>query len=144
MMTIPEIMDYTRKVADTQGKLPFRDKELIQELHKEVLDIGFEVTTCSDCYRDAAIRIFTYLKKHGKMKEKREYALLNGALIQMAFGSSSLYTNANLTDEVAEEYLAIKPEKIILFAKYPEDWKARCSQRQAAKNGKKSKTSKKA
>ena len=59
------------------------------------------------------------------MKEKTIYKLKNGTLLQMGFGSGEFYTNANLTDEVAERYLAKYPERINYFAVYPEDWKER-------------------
>ena len=59
------------------------------------------------------------------MKEKSNYALKNGVLLQMGFGSHEMYTNANLTDEAAERYLANNPENIKYFSKYPEDWQKR-------------------
>lgn len=40
------------------------------------------------------------------MKEKCNYILKNGVLLQPEFGSNKMYTNDNLTDEVAEKYLA--------------------------------------
>ena len=42
------------------------------------------------------------------MKEKCNYILKNGVLLQPEFGSNKMYTNDNLTDEVAEKYLAKK------------------------------------
>ena len=62
------------------------------------------------------------------MKEKSNYAIKNGILLQMGFGSHEMYTNSNLTDEAAERYLAANPEKIIYFSKYPENWKERVEQ----------------
>lgn len=43
------------------------------------------------------------------MKEKSSYALKNGVLLH-EFGSAEMYTNANLTDEVAENYLSRNPK----------------------------------
>ena len=73
-----------------------------------------------------------YLNKNGKMKEKSEYGLKNGVLLQMGFGSAEMYTNANLTDEVAEKYLAKYPDNIKYFSKKPDDWEERVKSR---KNG---------
>ena len=45
--------------------------------------------------------------------------------IPKEFGSSIFITQANLTDEVAIELLSRKPNLIVLFEKYPSDWKDR-------------------
>ena len=74
-----------------------------------------------------------YLKKNGSMKEKSEYALKNGVLLQMEFGKSEFYTNANLTDEVAEKYLGKYPEGIKFFSKKPDDWEERVQKKQSPK-----------
>lgn len=105
------------------------EKDEIERLYPDVLGKKFVKTSCNDCYRDAVFEMYAYLKKNGKMKEKTAYKLKNGALLQMAFGSSEFYTNANLTDEAAEKYLNKFPERINLFAIYPNDWKARVRKR---------------
>lgn len=102
----------------------FSDSERveIERMYADVLDMKFVRTSCNDCYRDAVFEMYSYLKRNGKMKEKSVYKLKNGALIQMEFGSGEFYTNATLTDEVAERYLRKYPERINLFAVYPDDW----------------------
>lgn len=115
------------------ASLSYSDKAEIERLYKEVLDKKFIRTSCNDCYRDAVIEMNVYLKKNKNMKEKSEYGLKNGALLQMGFGSSEMYTNANLTDEIAEKYLAKNPSGIKFFAKKPEDWEERVQKRLAPK-----------
>ena len=63
------------------------------------------------------------------MKEKSSYALKNGVLLQVGFGSSEMYTNNNLTDEAAERYLAENPKGIVFFASTPSDWEKRVERR---------------
>lgn len=63
------------------------------------------------------------------MKEKSNYSLKNGVLLQAEFGSNTMYTNANLTDEVAENYLAKNPKGEIFFALLPTDWEERVKKR---------------
>lgn len=63
------------------------------------------------------------------MKEKSNYTLKNGVLLQTEFGSNTMYTNANLTDEVAENYLAKDPKGEIFFASMPTDWEERVKKR---------------
>lgn len=101
------------------------EREEIESLYLEVLDKKFVRTSCNDCYKDAVFEMYAYLKKNGKMKEKTLYRLKNGALLQMKFGSGEFYTNANLTDEAAERFLGINPEKVNLFSVVPDDWKVR-------------------
>lgn len=59
------------------------------------------------------------------MKEKRAYKLKSGVLLQMEFGSPDFYTNENLTDKVAEEYLKKYPDNVGYFAELAEDWEER-------------------
>lgn len=101
------------------------DKMEIERLYSSVLDKKFIKTSCNDCYKDAVYEMYAYIKKNGKMKDKTVYKLKNGALLQMAFGSDEFYTNSNLTDEVAERFLAKYPERINLFSVYPDNWKKR-------------------
>lgn len=101
------------------------DRMEIERLYSEVLDKTFVRTSCNDCYKDAVYEMYAYIKKNGKMKDNTIYKLKNGALLQMAFGSDEFYTNSNLTDEVAERFLAKYPERINLFAIYPDNWKKR-------------------
>ena len=56
--------------------------------------------------------------------KKSDYKLKAGAVISF-FGQSQAYTSANLTNEVAEKYLAMNPANANLFAELPDDWKAR-------------------
>ena len=115
------------------ASLSYSDKTEIEQLYKEVLDKNFVRTSCNDCYRDAIIEMRVYLKKNGSMQEKSEYALKNGVLLQMEFGKSEFYTNANMTDEVAEKYLGKYPDGIKFFSKKPNDWKERVQKKQYPK-----------
>lgn len=102
------------------------DKAQVTSLYNEVLGKTFKPTSCRDCYRDAVIEMILYLKKNGAMKEKCQYTLLNGAIIR-EFGTGKVYSNANLTDKVAEAWLRKYPQQIKMFATYPADWQERVS-----------------
>lgn len=102
------------------------DKAQVANLYNEVLGKTFKPTSCRDCYRDAVIEMILYLKKNGAMKEKCQYSLLNGAIIR-EFGTGKVYSNANLTDKVAEAWLRKYPQQIKMFATYPADWQERVS-----------------
>ena len=124
IMELEEVVDKLKEL----GELPSyssSDKSEIERLYKEVLGKEFTKTSCNDCYRDAVIEMTVYIKKNNRMKEKCNYILKNGVLLQPEFGSNKMYTNDNLTDEVAEKYLAKNPKGEIYFAHVPTDWKER-------------------
>lgn len=130
-MEVIEVVNRLKELGSI-ASLSSSDKAEIESLYALVLDKKFVRTSCSDCYHDAVIEMSVYLNKNGKMKEKSEYGLKNGVLLQMGFGSAEMYTNANLTDEVAEKYLAKYPDNIKYFSKKPDDWEERVKSR---KNG---------
>lgn len=107
-MLVLEMVDKLKRLGD-KVSLSSSDKSDIELMFHEVLGRTFTKTSCGDCYRDAVIEMYSYLKRYGKMKEKSSYALKNGVLLQVGFGSSEMYTNNNLTDEAAERYLAENP-----------------------------------
>lgn len=125
-MSVDEAMKLVTELrARVDSGLSHSDKREIAGLYKEVLGKELRKTSCRDCYRDACIEIYLYLKKNGAMKEKSVYTLLNGFIIQ-EFGTGRVWSNANLTDEAAERYLRQFPGQIRMFAAYPEDWRVRC------------------
>lgn len=120
-----EVKKAVGKLELLRGKgssLTDSDKREIEALHEQVLDRPLTRTSCSSCYEDAVIMLLLYIRKNGKFKEKCSFKLKNGVLLQPEFGSSEFYTNDNLTDKVAREYLAKHPDNINLFAEYPEDF----------------------
>ena len=126
-----ELNDIVGRLSGLGGQtsLSISDKVEIERIYKEVTGKDFIKTSCNDCYKDAVIEMNVYIKKNGKMKEKTNYGLKNGVLLQMDFGSSEMYTNENLTDEVAERYLAKNSNRANYFAVMPTDWKERVEKR---------------
>lgn len=116
------------RIAELRGRvnsgLSSMEKAEVARLYGEVLGKEFKPTSCRDCYRDACIEMELYLRKNGAMKEKSRYVLLNGAIIR-EFGTGVVYSNANLTDKVAEDWLRKYPQQIRMFAAYPDDWQER-------------------
>ena len=78
------------------------EQATIERLYYEVLGKRLSGCRCPDRWHDAVLEINSYIKKHGKMKEKSNYKLRAGVILQIA-GSSEIYTNDNLTDEVAAD-----------------------------------------
>lgn len=82
------------------------DKKEIESLYKVVMGRTFRATSCQTCYHDAVIEIYLQLKKHGTMISEHSYVLQAGFIIHSPlFHEGKIFTNANLTDDIAEEYL---------------------------------------
>lgn len=124
-MSIEQVI---KEISELRGRinsgLSSMEKAQIARLYGEVLGKTFRQTSCRDCYRDACIEMELYLRKNGAMKEKSRYVLLNGVIIR-EFGTGKVYSNANLTDKVAEAWLRKYPQQIKMFAAYPDDWQER-------------------
>ncbi len=123
-----EISEAYALIEELKGRYdsPFssEDKNTIERLYGSVLGKTFRPTSCQQCYHDALIEIYHYLKKNGKMAEKSNFILKAGAIIHSpVFENGKVFTNDNLTDEVAMNYLAKFPGQIVLFQKVPEGYK---------------------
>lgn len=93
------------------------DRELIKELYHIVLGKSMRNTSCQNCYHDAVIELALFVRN----ATKKEMATLKaGAIIACpTFHGGQIYTNSNLTDEVAREYLAAFPKRSDLFSVLP-------------------------
>lgn len=120
-------MTYDEAVALCEGLRtrfdePFSpsDKATIERLYAEAVGRDFRPTSCQMCYHDALIEIYHSLKNNRKMAEKCNYRLRAGYLINSpTFRGGSIYSNDNLTDEVAEEFLTAFPERVDMFQQLP-------------------------
>ena len=115
-------------VDELRGRFnaPFNqaDKDAIERTYKAVIGRTFVQTSCQQCYHDAVIEIYHHIKKYGKMAEVKKYNLKAGAIINCAnFQEGKVFSNENLTDEIAAEYLKEYPDQVGLFETYktPED-----------------------
>lgn len=107
------------------------DRNYIEKLYASLLNKKVRKSGCSDCYRDAYIELYHYLKNEGKMPNKPNYVLKAGVVIHPK-GTNDFYANTNVPDEIAEAHLAQFPKAINDFLSYPSDYKARI---EARKNG---------
>jgi hypothetical protein len=123
METKNEIVSRLKEMKARLDALSYSDKKFIEKTQMRVLRRPFIRTTCGECYKEAVIEIYIYLQKNNLM-EKTNYALHADVVLQ-PIESTDVYTNANLTDEKAEELLRLKPSRIKYFTHYPEDWEKR-------------------
>lgn len=105
------------------GNAPFsiEQKQLIADTYLEVMGRKFRRTSCRRCYHDAVIEMAVRLRKEQKMAEKCDYRMRAGFIIHHPqVDGGKIYTNANLTNEAAEKYLSLFPQKRVMFEQVPE------------------------
>jgi hypothetical protein len=109
-------------------KTPYADaeKSQIDSLHFEIKGRYVRPGPCKNKYHDAVQELLYYLKKHGKMAEKSQYRLKPGVILQME-GSSIVYDNSNLTDEIAAAFLKKYPKAVSRFEITPGSEKSKTS-----------------
>ena len=122
-MTYQEAVDKSNELkAHLTGAFSVSQKKEIHELYSAVLRKTLKVTSCQRCYHDALIEVILYLRKEGKMKEETNYALRAGFIIHCpTFRGGKIFTNDNLTDDVAREYLAAFPGQRSMFSRISEE-----------------------
>ena len=95
-------------------------RERISALYRAVCNKTIRKCNCRDKYRDALLEIYSILKmyKNDKDMEKTKATakLVKGVII---FIDGAHYTNNNLTDEVAREFLARFPQRKDWFEVLP-------------------------
>lgn len=116
----------TAKVEELKARFdnPFdsTDKAVIETLYFEVTRKRFVPTTCQQCYHDALIEIYLKLKKEKAMPKTCNYAMKAGFIISCPdFYHGKIFTNENLTDKVAHEYLTKYPHMESYFQKIPSE-----------------------
>lgn len=118
-MTVSEA--YNTLLALSRACLPYSSAEesIISNLYTEVTGKKVRDCNCRDKWRDAVIEALLYLKKHKAMREKCDYKLRAGVILHIS-GSSEVYTNDNLTNEVAEKFLKDNPNAVGRFAVIPQ------------------------
>jgi len=122
-MTYQEALDRVQELRG-HGNAPFsvEQKRLIAQMYPEILGKPFRRTACQRCYHDAVIEMAVKLRKEQKMREKCDYHMRAGFIIRCGdFDGGEIYTNANLTNDVARRYLERFPAKRVMFDRIPEE-----------------------
>ena len=125
-MTVEE----AKKIANdlkgyVENYIPFNanGKAMIEKLYGQVLGKTFVPTSCQDCYHDALVEIIYHLNEYGTMAEEKNFLLKSGAIINCPnFKGGEVFSNGNLTDEIATEYLRAYPEQVDIFERVPDDF----------------------
>lgn len=118
-MTYDDAVIMSERLRECMQKGTLLDyKDDVAMLYLSVLGKTIRNCNCRDKYSDAFIEVYNYLKRNGKMKEKSDARLLAGVVIH-DLANNKIYTNENLTDEVAADYLKRFPNAKSLFEVLP-------------------------
>ena len=123
-MTYDEAVTRTNELRE-RGNAPFSplEKSDIEKMYYLTLGKRLRVTSCQRCYHDALIEIALYLRKNTTMPEIKEpnYVLRHGFIIHCPeFHNGQVFSNKNITDEIAAEYIERYPNMAKFFDKKPE------------------------
>lgn len=110
------------KARSLSGELSAFDHRFIEQNFERITFHTFTKRSCSRCYHDAFIEMYTTLKKYG-LRDMANFRLCNGVVLQSA-QFSEVITNTNITDEIALLWLKNNPTRINLFSVYPENWES--------------------
>ena len=100
-------------VNDLNARTVERNR-MIEDAAKAVL--GETLSTCESCHINAVLQIY----KLSKM-EQSKYRIRAGALLEVFSRSDLILTIHNLTDDLAELHLGLKPHEIKYFDEFPKN-----------------------
>ena len=131
MLSYSETMDRLSEMRSRyDGGFSSSDRVFINEVHGFLFGHPVKNLGCPNCYRDAYIEITLKLRKMKEMP-KKNFVLRSGVLLHAFNGD--VFTNANLTDEIAMDALNENRGRFDLFAKVPDNWEELCKARKAVK-----------
>jgi len=114
------------------------DKKFIDRVYRRLFNKEVVNKGCNSCYKDAFVEIYCQIKKLKELPDMSAYRLKNGVVYTEPFTNHSYV--GEVKDEDAERILAKYPAMIKKFARYPEDWEARCNKEAKGKRTRKPKT----
>jgi len=92
-------------------------KERVRALYTAVTGKSLRDCNCKNIYSDAIVEIYSQLKHpNNRIMTNSKARLVKGVVLQV---NGSHYTNANLTDEVAREFLSRYPMRTDWFEVLP-------------------------
>lgn len=107
-MTIQDILKLPRNSIAPYGRQ-------LAEAYWEL----FNLRVCLSCYGDVTTMIYK-LKKYYNMITN--FQLKKDAYYRLEKGKAGTISNDTMTDELAIAFLKVRPERIELFSKYPDNW----------------------
>lgn len=89
-----------------------QQKGWISKLHKSEFGEPVRECGCKNKYTDAVILLYAELCRKGQTSEESKYVLRRGTIIWIG---TDCYSYHNITDAVAQQYLAAHPDETYKF-----------------------------
>lgn len=100
--TLAKLKELISRRQNSVSGFSYSEKLWIREQYMRVCFKEIRICKCNDTYKDACLEIYHRLKRQGGFMSQSKYKLKNGIVLHW---SNEVYTNANLTDEVAAAYI---------------------------------------
>lgn len=100
--TLDKLRDMISRNQNSGTGFSYSEKLWIREQYMRVCFKEIRICKCNDTYKDACVEIYHRLKIQGGFMTQSKYKLKNGIVLHW---NNEVYTNANLTDEVAAAYI---------------------------------------
>ena len=113
------------------------EKKFIDRVYRRIFNKEVSNKGCNSCYKEAFIEIYCQVKKLKELPDMSAYRLKNGVVYTEPFTNHSYV--GEVKDEDAERILSKFPAMIKKFARYPDDWEARCNKEAKGKRSRKPK-----
>lgn len=114
--------DLLNKLREWANLPPAQFLNDFEPLYKKILKKDIPACKCPNKIQDAVIELYSFVKKTNNMEKivKCVSRLKAGVVLYMPFGKTvKTYTNRNLTDEVAREFLEKHPKLKYWFSVLP-------------------------
>lgn len=108
------------------------DRLFISKVYETLFSHPIKNPGCSDCFRDAWLEIIHRLKQDKIMPKEKKFVLRRGVLLHAFNGE--VFTNANISDEIAMDAINESRNRSKLFEKLPDNWEDQCKARKALKD----------
>lgn len=116
-----EVISLCRKwIGAEASALSADDKALIAYLYREIVGKPIKNCRCKNKYSDALTEIYRRIKTEERNMARSKYELKAGVIIMLK-GDTTPYTNDNLTDKVAKQFLKEHPAAVGRFAVIPSE-----------------------
>jgi hypothetical protein len=115
MSLIDEVIAFSREYINHRAARTPERKRQIREAAKLVTGRSVNIS-CGTCYIEALFKIIKYTNMaFSQFELKRGYV----AVFDHLYKGRKTFTNKEITDELASEFLRQHPERIVYFAKAP-------------------------
>jgi hypothetical protein len=115
MSLIDEVIAFSREYINSPAARTPQRKKQIREALRAISGQNISIS-CATCYIEALFKIIKYTNMAFSQYELRRGYV---ALLAKPLNGVKAFTNKQITDELAQEFLRQHPERVVYFTKMP-------------------------